>query len=212
MDDRFLCQPIDILPIVVLVLDFLFVALIRLVLKIIIFFLIRRLLVLLRLRLVGPLDLRAVVELIVTSVVVDAAGADACAQEVVVVPIDHRVAEDNEVLDAVVVTDDDHVLDLVLAGAGRSRWGEDLVVVSLYDEVLNARRRPDLYLVVVTIDAQVVDCRLEHALVHVVVVHSNGGGRVSLGAGRLARVVCLLVARVVRGLLLSGVVTLVVVR
>lgn len=87
--------------------------------------------------------------------------------------VHHRVAEDHEILNAVVVTNDDEVLDLVLAGAWRGGRSEDLIVVPLDDEVLDSRGRPDFDLVVVAINAQVVYGRLEHALVHIVVVHSD---------------------------------------
>lgn len=87
--------------------------------------------------------------------------------------VHHRVAEDHEILNAVVVTNDDEVFDLVLAGAWRGGGSEDLIVVPLDDEVLDSRGRPDFDLVVVAINAQVVYGRLEHALVHIVVVHSD---------------------------------------
>ena len=99
---------------------------------------------------------------------------------------------------------DNEVLDLVLAGACGSRGSENLVVVSLDDEVLDSRCRPDFYLVVVTIDAQVIYSGLQHALVRVVVVHCDRGRP-------LRAVRRLLMGRVMRGLVVACLMSLVVV-
>ena len=52
-------------------------------------------------------------------------------------------------------------------------WGEDLVVVPLNDQLLNASSWPYFYLIIVPVDAQSIDVRFENTLMRVVRVHSE---------------------------------------